>query len=41
MQNERGHCHGGAENSLLPTCQAAFFAQLHEGDVEPTGSTPC
>ena len=41
MQNERVHCHGRAKNSLLPTCRAAFLAKLHEGDVEPAGSTPC
>ena len=39
MQNERGHCHGGAESSLLPTRRTAFFAQVYEGDVEPAGST--
>ena len=41
VQNERGHCHGGAENFLLPTCLAAFFALHREGDVEAPGSVLC
>ena len=40
-QNEQEYYHGGAENFLLSTCLAAFFAQLHEVDVKPPGSTLC
>ena len=39
MWYERGHSHGGAENSLRPTCLDAFFKQHLEDDVKPPGST--
>ena len=37
----RMHFRGEAEHFLLPPSMAAFFAQLHEGDVELQNSTLC